>query len=169
MQGKDKGKEVKEGDKKGASPPEPSPIAAAIPPRTPGGPTLRQAAAIRAQRFISQYFGTTVGGQGHETEGLKLLKEICSDLGAPGAVERLLNVLRQDAGAEVSTFEFLSSGAVKQLRQYLLGMPSAWESVAVLRLHMIAGSKRQHMILPSEAPLSTREVASTRLVRQTCE
>ena len=155
MQGKDKGKEVKEGDKKGASPPELSPIAAAIPPRTPGGPTLRQAAAIRAQRFISQYFGTAVGGQGHETEGLKLLKEICSNLGASGALERLLDVLRQDTGAEVSTFEFLSSGAVKQLRAYLLGM------------HFFPGSTRKHVILLSEAPLSTREVVLTQHTRQT--
>jgi len=112
--GKDKG------DPKGSSLTAPASVAAPTPPATPGQ-TLRLAAASRAQKFLKAQFGSAGGGRGAQTEGAALLREICGDLGRSGAVARLLDVLRENGGAEVSTFEFLSSGAVQSLRKYLLG------------------------------------------------
>ncbi len=94
--GKDKG------DSKGSSPVPPAPIAAPTPPTTPGQ-TLRLAAAARAQKFLKAQFGASSAGRGAQTEGAKLLREICGDLGQAGAVARLLEVLRENGGAEVST------------------------------------------------------------------
>ena len=123
IQGKDKEGKSRDAKMKGESPPEPAaPIASSTPPKTPGGPSLKQATAGRAQRFVTQYFNTASGGLGLETEGVKLLRDICQDLDKPGALTRLLEVLHSSQSGDVSTFEFLSSGAVKQLRTYLLGM-----------------------------------------------
>ncbi len=116
--GKDKGSESK-----GSSPVDPAPVAAAAELRTPSL-SVRQATAIRAQRLVKQQFGKAVGRDA-ETEGMKLLREICGNLGKQGAIARLLGVLKEGEGAGVSTFEFLSSGAVKQLRTYLLGETTA--------------------------------------------
>lgn len=50
-----------------------------------------------------------------------MLREVCSNLGSQGTIARLLALLAEDGGSGVSTFEFLNSGAVQQLRSYLLG------------------------------------------------
>ena len=89
--------------------------------RSPGL-SLRQATASRAQRLVKKHFGKAAGRDA-ETNGMKLLREICGDLSKQGAIARLLEELKEGAG--VSTFEFLSSGAVQQLRVYLLGEPIA--------------------------------------------
>lgn len=115
-----KGKDEKKGQSAGSSPPSASPHM-----RAPPASSLRQAAAVRAQSVISQHFGGSAIAEGLETQGVKLLKEICSNLGQPGAIELLFDALRDKGGAEVSTFEFLSSGANEKLRAYLLGKPSA--------------------------------------------
>lgn len=91
--------------------------------RSPGL-SLRQATASRAQRLVKKHFGKAAGRDA-ETNGMKLLREICGDLSKQGAIARLLEELKEGEGAGVSTFEFLSSGAVQQLRVYLLGEPIA--------------------------------------------
>lgn len=101
-----------------AAPAPPQPAAA---PRTPIGSSLRTAAAIRAQTFIGQHFRGSAGMQGLETEGVRLLKGICGNLEDPASIDRLFRTLRVEDGAEASTFEFLSSGAVTRLKDFLLG------------------------------------------------
>ena len=116
--GKDKG-----GDSKGSSPVDPAPVAAMAELRSPGL-SLKQAIATRAQRMVKKQFGRAAGRDA-ETAGMKLLREICGDLGKQGSIARLLGELKEGEGAGVSTFEFLSSGAVQQLRAYLLGKASS--------------------------------------------
>ena len=52
---------------------------------------------------------------------MKQLSSICSDLTAPGKVQELLGLLQDQDSANISTFEFLTSGAVHQLRDFLAG------------------------------------------------
>ena len=118
MQGKNKDKS----DSKGSSPVDAAPIAAPAELKPPGY-SLRLSVAARAKSFVQQQFSKAVAGRDTETDGMKLLKNICKDLSRPDAITQLLGVLRGSDGAEVSTFEFLSSGAVQQLRHYLLGPP----------------------------------------------
>lgn len=110
-------------DSKGSSPVDPAPIMAASAELKPPGYSLRQSIAVRAKKLVQQQFSKSVAGRDTDTEGMKLLKDICKDLSRPTAITELLGVLKGTDGAEVSTFEFLSSGAVQQLRQYLLGQP----------------------------------------------
>ena len=83
--------------------------------------TLRQSCAIRAQKFIGKYYANTPGGLGLETEGVKLLKKLSKDLDKPGSITQILKALKDKDGGDVSTFEFLKSGTVQDLRNYLTG------------------------------------------------
>lgn len=70
---------------------------------------------------MGQHFGAAGGGRQLETAGVALLREVGGSLGSPGAMDRLLKALAAGGGSDVSTFEFLSSGAVANLRTHLLG------------------------------------------------
>ena len=83
--------------------------------------TLRQSCAIRAQKFIGKYYANTPGGLGLETEGVKLLKKLSKDLDKPGSITQILKALKDKDGGDVSTFEFLKSGTVQDLKNYLTG------------------------------------------------
>ena len=83
--------------------------------------SLKEATAVRAQRFVSTHFGASRRQRSLEMEGLRNLKAVCARLGSPGATAELFTLLQDGASANVSTFEFLSSGAVDQLRAFLLG------------------------------------------------
>ena len=113
---KDKGKD---GDMHLGSPghsPPPPPAPSPPPPKTPI--TVRAAAARRAHKFQQAYFSTSAGV---ETDGTRLLKGVSVKLEQPGAAQELLNILSDRESANISTFEFLSSGCVEQLKAYLLG------------------------------------------------
>jgi len=66
-------------------------------------------------------FASGQGGSASETEGMRKLRSIGADLGRNGAVKELLTALQDQGPNSISTFEFLSSGAVRQLRSYLQG------------------------------------------------
>lgn len=48
-------------------------------------------------------------------------RQVCERLGDPGAVKQLLSIIQGTDSVSVSTFEFLSSGAVGRLKAYLTG------------------------------------------------
>jgi hypothetical protein len=50
---------------------------------------------------------------------MKQLRELCSRLSKEGAVAALLAAMQSDSA--ISSFEFLNSGTVHQLKDYLLG------------------------------------------------
>ena len=83
--------------------------------------TLQTATAQRAQRFQKQYFSGSSSCSGAQTDGMRQLSSICSQLASPGKVQELLSMLQDQETANISTFEFLTSGAVQQLREYLVG------------------------------------------------
>lgn len=59
---------------------------------------------------------------GCETEGARLLRDICARLPDPAAVTALLEALAEGSGpAAITTFELLSSGTVAALKRYLQG------------------------------------------------
>ena len=101
----------------------------ATPSTAPGSPTpkpdpaqaLRTATAQRAQRFQKQYFTGGSSSSGAQTDGMRQLSSICSQLATPGKVQELLSLLQDQETANISTFEFLTSGAVHQLREFLAG------------------------------------------------
>ena len=67
-------------------------------------------------------FASEQSGSATETEGVKKLRQICAELpGTAGAVKDLLAALQDDSSDSISTYEFLSSGAVQGLRAYLEG------------------------------------------------
>ena len=68
-----------------------------------------------AQRVIED------GTEKIETEGVKLLKSLSKNLNEPGNITQILKALQDKDGGEVSTFEFLKSGTVQDLRHYLTG------------------------------------------------
>ena len=82
---------------------------------------LQTATAQRAQRFEKQYFIGSSSCSGAQTDGMRQLSSICSQLASPGKVQELLSLLQDQESANISTFEFLTSGAVHQLREYLAG------------------------------------------------
>ena len=82
---------------------------------------LQTATAQRAQRFQKQYFTGSSSCSGAQTDGMRQLSSICSQLASPGKVQELLSLLQDQESANISTFEFLTSGAVHQLREYLAG------------------------------------------------
>ena len=82
---------------------------------------LQAATAQRAQRFQKQYFDGSSSCLGAQTDGMRQLRSICSQLASPGKVQELLSLLQDQETANISTFEFLTSGAVHQLREYLAG------------------------------------------------
>lgn len=137
----------KSASKKPGSPPEePAPIQHPIPepvPKVPTTNTLRQSCAIRARRFISSHFATSSGGPSLETEGVILLKGLCKNLNKPDAIGQILQALKATDGGEVSTFEFLKSGTVQELRKYLLGNSSLPVLCLALSLHLDQERKDQ--------------------------
>ena len=79
-------------------------------------PTLISLSALQINFASEQSGGAT------ETEGVKKLRQICAELpGTAGAVKDLLAALQDDSSEKISTYEFLSSGAVQGLRAYLQG------------------------------------------------
>ncbi len=67
-------------------------------------------------------FASEQSGGATETEGVKKLKQICAELSSlPGAVKDLLAALQDESSEKISTYEFLSSGAVQGLKAYLQG------------------------------------------------
>ena len=67
-------------------------------------------------------FSSEQSGRGSETEGVRKLKQLCSELTSrPEAVKDLLAALQDEGADKISTYEFLSSGAVQELRAYLQG------------------------------------------------
>ncbi|KAL3152604.1 hypothetical protein ABBQ32_001622 [Trebouxia sp. C0010 RCD-2024] len=100
----------------------PSSAAPASPtPKPSPAQALQTATAQRAQRFQKQYFSGSSSCSGAQTEGMRQLTSICSQLASPGKVQELLSLLQDQETANISTFEFLTSGAVHQLREYLAG------------------------------------------------
>ena len=106
-----------------------SPAADAAPSGAPGSPTpkhnpaqaLQTATAQRAQCFHKQYFSASSSSSGAQTDGMRQLSSICSQLATPGKVQELLSLLQDQETANISTFEFLTSGAVHQLQEFLTG------------------------------------------------
>jgi hypothetical protein len=67
-------------------------------------------------------FAQEQSGGATETEGVRKLKHICTELPSrPGAVKDLLAALQDEEPDKISTYEFLSSGAVSELSAYLQG------------------------------------------------
>ena len=98
----------------------PSAAANAAPKPNPSQ-SLQVATAQRAQRFQKKHFSGNSSSSGVQTDGMRQLSSICSDLTAPGKVQELLSLLQDQDSANISTFEFLTSGAVHQLRDFLAG------------------------------------------------
>jgi len=124
MQNKEKeeAKANKEGKPEGSILETDTPSAAAnASPKPNPSQSLQVATAQRAQRFQKKYFSGNSSSSGVQTDGMRQLSSICSDLTAPGKVQELLGLLRDQDSANISTFEFLTSGAVHQLRDFLAG------------------------------------------------
>jgi hypothetical protein len=69
-----------------------------------------------------EHFGSEPGGSASETDGMRALRTLGAGLGREGGVRALLAALQDGEGAAaISTFEFLTSGVVRQLRAYLQG------------------------------------------------
>ncbi|KAK9826455.1 hypothetical protein WJX81_000175 [Elliptochloris bilobata] len=104
--------------------------------------TLKQAAALRACRFLDEHFSADAGGSGAETEGVLQLRSIAARLGQPGAEVELVTALQgRDPSSSISTFEFLTSGVVTRLQAYLQGKDLADDadgSQLLRRLHAFA-------------------------------
>ena len=83
--------------------------------------SLQAATAQRAQSFLKQYFNSASSSSGAQTDGMRQLSSICEDLSTSGKVQQLLSLLQDQESANISTFEFLTSGAVHQLRDFLAG------------------------------------------------
>ena len=98
-----------------------SPAPSSPTPKPSPTQTLQTATAQRAQRFQKQYFSGSSSCSGAQTDGMRQLSSICSQLASPGKVQELLTLLQDQETANISTFEFLTSGAVHQLRDYLAG------------------------------------------------
>ena len=79
-----------------------------------------------ARLVRQEHFALEHSGSASETEGMRQLRQHGAVLGAEGGVRALLGALQDSEGAgAISTFEFLSSGVVKQLRAYLQGASAA--------------------------------------------
>lgn len=90
--------------------------------RTPAGPHLKNALAIHARKFCSRYFTDAQGNSlGCRTQGVLVLERICERFPDPAAVQELLTALAATGEASISTFEFLTSGTLCKLHDYLQG------------------------------------------------
>ena len=96
-------------------------MSAPVAPKPVGTAGLRQACAVRAQQFISKHYANSAAGLSVDTDGVRLLRNLCKDLDHPQAITQLLKALKEKNSAEVSTFEFLKSGAIGSIREYLMG------------------------------------------------
>lgn len=86
------------------------------------GPTLKNAVATQAKKFCARYFTDAEGNSlGCRTQGVLVLERICERLPDPAAVQELLTALAATGEASISTFELLSSGTLRKLRDYLQG------------------------------------------------
>ena len=118
-------KDVPGKDKKGSASPEA--VAAPEPTKTPAPaptkpPSLREILATRAVRFKAKHYGGEASGAGLETEGLALMRRLCTGLtgAGPQQLQELLDALA-GGSSSISVFELLGSGAVKQLLAFLEG------------------------------------------------
>ena len=87
-------------------------------------------------------FSSEQSGRKSETEGVRKLKQLCSELTSrPDAVKDLLAALQDEGADKISTYEFLSSGAVQELRAYLQGEQHTsclnWSCVFPLPMRMV--------------------------------
>ena len=69
------------------------------------------------------------GASSAETEGVRKLRKLCSRLSSEGGVEALFEALQ--SGTSISTFEFLTSGTVAKLKDFLLGAIPPWREAVV--------------------------------------
>lgn len=74
-------------------------------------------------KHAQAHFASEPGGSASETEGMRTLRALGARLGVDARAPAQLLAALQDAegAAAISTFEFLSSGAVAQLKAYLQG------------------------------------------------
>ena len=118
-------------------------------------------------------FSSEQSGRESETEGVRKLKQLCSELTSrPEAVKDLLAALQDEGADKISTYEFLSSGAVQELGAYLQGdertsrhdgpssslFPCAWWSAA--------GGSRQG--LDGCAGMQVKTLQASRTVASCC-
>lgn len=73
---------------------------------------------------------------GCETEGARLLRDICARLPDPDAIPALFEALAGTGNASVSTFELLSSGCLRALKAYLQVGGTKVASAAELRMQV---------------------------------
>lgn len=107
-----------------SSPPIEQPAVPPPQPKPPTPPTLREAAALRAKSFREQYFGGSSQSSAADTDDAQRLRALCARMKDQDAVEKLLRMLQGNNSFSVSTFEFLSSGAIAQLKAYFTGVTS---------------------------------------------
>jgi len=84
---------------------------------------LRKAVTAWAARFKKSFFTDAgITSDNLDTPGLQAMRRACGALASrePGCISRLLQIL-ESSSSSVSTFEFLTSGAVTALRKYLTG------------------------------------------------
>lgn len=83
---------------------------------------MLRACAQPATRPSPTLLPTLLSPAGCETEGARLLRDICARLPDPSAVTALLEALSEGSGpSAITTFELLSSGCVAALKRYLQG------------------------------------------------
>lgn len=99
-------------------------------------------------------FAKEQSGGATETEGVRKLKQICAELPSrPGAVKDLLAALQDEGPDKISTYEFLSSGAVSELRKYLQGKSAP----LILEIRIKAASLLLSAQYPAMGPMEIHE------------
>lgn len=81
--------------------------------------------------LIADALCVRAGASSAETEGVRKLRKLCSRLSSEGGVEALFEALQ--SSTSISTFEFLTSGTVAKLKDFLLGaiFPSSGAIISV--------------------------------------
>lgn len=75
--------------------------------------------ASLVRMLVADALYVRAGASSAETEGVRKLRKLCSRLSSEGGVEALFEALQN--GTSISTFEFLTSGTVAKLKDFLLG------------------------------------------------
>jgi len=93
-------------------------------PKTPSTAALRLKVASWALRFQKVFLADKgITTKSLDTEGLQAMRRACQALltREPGSVSKLMDLLSEKHDLNISTFEFVSSGAVESLSAYLTG------------------------------------------------
>lgn len=77
-----------------------------------------------ARLLLEAHFGGDAGDVPLETDGIRALRGLCDALDTPETWSELCALLAGQGDVRVSTFEFLNSGALKRVVDYLQGI--AW-------------------------------------------